>query len=116
MVAMGRILFAAGAREVLTGHDRHPVARTVKELAEFVADLPAAEMHLAAFHPTGTVRLGRDPRRAPAAPDGRLRGADGIYIADASVLPTCPEVNPQLSIMAMALAVAEAAVRRPSPS
>jgi choline dehydrogenase-like flavoprotein len=30
----------------------------------------------------------------------------GVYVADASVLPTCPEVNPQLTIMAMALAVA----------
>jgi len=35
-----------------------------------------------------------------------LRGAEGVWLADASVLPTCPEVNPQLTIMAMALAVA----------
>ncbi|MGI8336156.1 GMC family oxidoreductase N-terminal domain-containing protein [Actinomadura scrupuli] len=114
IVAMGRILFAAGAREVLTGLARHPVARTPAELADLVAGLPAGELHLAAFHPTGTARLGRDPQRAPAAPDGRLRGVDGVHIADASVLPTCPEVNPQLSIMAMALAVAEAAAHRVS--
>jgi len=30
----------------------------------------------------------------------------GVYLAAASVLPTCPEVNPQLTIMAMALSVA----------
>jgi choline dehydrogenase-like flavoprotein len=30
----------------------------------------------------------------------------GVLIADGSVLPSCPEVNPQLSIMAAALGVA----------
>jgi choline dehydrogenase-like flavoprotein len=30
-----------------------------------------------------------------------------VLIADGSVLPSCPEVNPQLSIMAAALAVTD---------
>lgn len=110
MVAMGRILFAAGATEVLTGLPRRPVARTVGELTEIVSSISMAEVHLAGFHPTGTARAGADPDRSPVGTDGRLRGVDGVYIADASVLPTCPEVNPQLSIMAMALSVAEDAV------
>jgi choline dehydrogenase-like flavoprotein len=110
MVAMGRILFAAGATEVLTGLVSRPVARTERELTEIVADVSIAEAHLAGFHPTGTVRMGADPERAPVGTDGRLRGVDGVYVADASVLPTCPEVNPQLTIMAMALSVAGDAV------
>jgi choline dehydrogenase-like flavoprotein len=36
-----------------------------------------------------------------------LRGVDGVWVADASILPSSPEVNPQLSIMAVALAVAD---------
>jgi choline dehydrogenase-like flavoprotein len=110
MTAMGRILFAAGATEVLTGLARRPVARTQEELAAIVADVAMAETHLAGFHPTGTARMGDDAERAPVDADGRLRGVDGVYVADASVLPTCPEVNPQLTIMAMALYVAENAV------
>lgn len=35
-----------------------------------------------------------------------------MLVADASVLPSCPEVNPQLSIMAAALAVTRACVER----
>jgi choline dehydrogenase-like flavoprotein len=110
MVAMGRVLFAAGATEVLTGLARRPVARTEEELAAIVADVPMAEAHLAGFHPSGTARMGADAERAPVDTSGRLRGTHGVYVADASVLPTCPEVNPQLTIMAMALAVAENAV------
>ncbi|GAB3964039.1 GMC family oxidoreductase [Actinoallomurus acanthiterrae] len=107
MLAMGRILFAAGATEVLTGVARHPAARTEDELAEIVAGVPMAEVHLAGFHPTGTARMGVDAELAPVTPEGRLRGVTGVYVADASALPTCPEVNPQVSVMAMALAVAE---------
>jgi choline dehydrogenase-like flavoprotein len=106
MVAMGRVLFAAGATEVLTGLARRPVARTGEELAEIVADVSMAEAHLAGFHPTGTARMGAG-EDAPVDAEGRLRGVAGVYVADASVLPTCPEVNPQLTIMAMALYVAE---------
>ncbi|MET7903526.1 GMC oxidoreductase [Streptomyces sp. NPDC005336] len=58
----------------------------------------------------GTAAAGADPHRSPADGAGRLRGAGGVLIADGSVLPSCPEVNPQLSIMAAALAVCEAHV------
>jgi choline dehydrogenase-like flavoprotein len=98
--AMGRILLAAGAREVLTGLPRHPIARTTDELDEAVRSTPAADLHLAGFHPTGTARMGTG---TPVDPFGRLRGVRGVHVVDASVLPTCPEVNPQLTIMAMAL-------------
>jgi choline dehydrogenase-like flavoprotein len=106
IVAMGRVLLAAGAREVLTGLPGRPAARDTAGLAALVAGTPASAMHLAAFHPTGSARMGADPQRCPVDPDGRLRGTAGLWIADASVLPTCPEVNPQLTIMAMALAIA----------
>jgi choline dehydrogenase-like flavoprotein len=104
---MGRVLFAAGAVEVLTGLPTTPVVRSTDELEAAVAAGRAGHLHVAAFHPTGTARMGADDQRAPVDPDGRLRGAAGVWVADGSVLPTCPEVNPQVSIMAMALAIAE---------
>ncbi|WP_433468817.1 GMC family oxidoreductase N-terminal domain-containing protein [Spirillospora sp. CA-128828] len=107
LVAMGRILFAAGAEEVLTGLHRHPVVRDEAGLRHAAATAPAADLHLAGFHPTGTAKLGADEARAPVDPSGRLRGVRGVHIVDASVLPSCPEVNPQLTIMAMALRIAE---------
>jgi choline dehydrogenase-like flavoprotein len=106
IVAMGKVLLAAGAREVLSGLPGRPAARNTADLAALVAAAPASALHLTAFHPTGSARMGADPQRCPVDADGRLRGTHGVWVADASVLPTCPEVNPQLTIMAMALAVA----------
>ncbi len=116
IVAMGRVLFAAGAREVLSGLPGRPPARNVGDLAGIVASAPLTALHVAAFHPTGSARMGADPQQCPVDQAGRLRGADGVWIADASVLPTCPEVNPQLTIMAMALAVAGRAASGAAPT
>ncbi len=110
--AMGRLLFAAGAEEVLTGIPAAPRARNMEQLDEILAGVTSRQLHLSAYHPTGTVAAGSDPGLFPAHPDGRLRGVDGVLIADASVLPGCPEVNPQLSIMAAALAVADTHLER----
>lgn len=106
MVEMGRVLFAAGATEVLTGLEHRPRARTIDQLDDIVTSTSTKALRVAAFHPTGTVRMGADGRRAPVDVSGRLRGVYGVYIADASLLPTCPEVNPQVTIMALAMAVA----------
>ncbi|MGW3914713.1 GMC family oxidoreductase N-terminal domain-containing protein [Streptomyces sp. NPDC005070] len=106
--AMGRLLFAAGATEVLTGIPGAPRARSLDALDELLRSAGPRDLHVSAFHPTGTVAAGDDPRRAPADPEGRLRGVRGVLVADGSVLPGCPEVNPQLSIMAAALAVSDA--------
>lgn len=107
LIAMGELAFAAGAHEVLTGIPGHETASDLDELIEAVRRTDIKALHLAAFHPTGTARMGRDPQRCPVRPDGRLRGVDGVWLADASILPSCPEVNPQVSIMAMSLAVAD---------
>ncbi|WP_328540353.1 GMC family oxidoreductase [Streptomyces sp. NBC_00344] len=109
--AMGELLLAAGAEEVLTGVPGSPAVRSTAELDTVLAPVTPRQLHLSAFHPTGTVALGADPQRAPADRAGRLRGVRGVVIADGSALPSCPEVNPQLTIMAMALAVSEAALR-----
>lgn len=106
--AMGRLLFAAGAEEVLTGVASAPRARSLDALDDLLAGVGPRDLHLSAFHPTGTVAAGADPGRAPADPEGRLRGVHGVLVADGSLLPGCPEVNPQLSIMAAALAVSRA--------
>jgi choline dehydrogenase-like flavoprotein len=112
MLAIGQLLFAAGAAEVLTGVTASPRVANESELVEVVTGTPSSALHLAAFHPSGSARMGTDETRAPVDVDGRLRGIDGVWVADASVLPTCPEVNPQVTIMAMALALTDRALGR----
>ncbi|MGO9355922.1 MAG: GMC family oxidoreductase N-terminal domain-containing protein [Mycobacterium sp.] len=105
--AMGRMLFAAGAVEVLTGLPGAPTVTSLPALQEVLRNSNPRSLHLAAFHPTGTAAAGADEQRCPVDEHGRLRGVDGVWVADASILPSSPEVNPQLSIMALALAVAD---------
>ncbi len=104
--AMARILFAAGAERVDLGAGE-PELRDVGELDHALERLDVGRLHLAAFHPTGTAAAGADRARHPVAADGSLRGIGGVWVADGSILPGCPTVNPQISIMALALGVAE---------
>lgn len=112
---MGEVLFAAGATEVLAGIPGEPPASSLGELDAALARLDPRRLHVAAFHPTGSAGAGADPERYPADPHGRLRGIDGVWVADASVLPSCPGVNPQVSVMAAALAIAERIVTPSRP-
>jgi choline dehydrogenase-like flavoprotein len=91
---------------VLTGIAGHEWVRTEAELDDALAHARHDRLHVAAFHPTGTARMGRDPETHAVDEHGRLRGVDGVWIADASVVPSCPEVNPQVTIMALALSIA----------
>lgn len=54
------------------------------------------------FHPVGTCGIGR-----VVEPDGRVRGLDRLYVADASVMPTIPRANTHLSTIAVAERIAE---------
>ncbi len=108
--AMGRLLFAAGAVEVLTGFPAATTVTSMSALQDALGRCDPKTLHLAAFHPTGTAAAGADAQRCPVDETGRLRGAQGVWVADASILPSCPEVNPQVSIMALALGVADEVV------
>jgi choline dehydrogenase-like flavoprotein len=107
---MGRLLFAAGAVEVLTGLPGATTVTSLPALRDALHRSDPKSLHLAAFHPTGTAAAGADDQLCPVDETGRLRGVDGVWVADASILPSCPEVNPQLSIMALALGVADEVV------
>lgn len=112
IAAMGQILLAAGATEVLTGVRGHEQVHDLAGLEEAVHHADPSRLHVAAFHPTGTARMGSDSHTHPVDGTGRLNGADGVWMVDASIVPSCPEVNPQITIMALALAVAEGVARR----
>jgi choline dehydrogenase-like flavoprotein len=106
--AMTRVMLAAGAKEVELAGGVPPV-RSEAELENAMPGLDVRRLRLAGFHPTGSAAAGSDPARHPVDSEGRLRGVDGVWVADGSILPSCPGVNPQVSIMAIAAGVGEAA-------
>ncbi len=91
---------AIAAQEPLAGWiDREiapgPAVTDARELAHY-----ARKAAFTAFHPAGTCKMG-----APDDPDSvvdpalRVRGLDRTWIADASIFPSMPTINPCLTVM-----------------
>ncbi|MFE6130739.1 GMC family oxidoreductase [Streptomyces sp. NPDC056437] len=78
-------------REVCPG----PEVTGDEELSEY-----ARKVAHTVYHPAGTCRMGaQDDELAVVDPELRIRGLDGIRIADASVFPTMPSVNPMIGVL-----------------
>lgn len=106
--AMARLHFANGATEAGTLHATPRVIRDVRD-ADTLQAAPIGPNQVALFsaHVNGTCRLGTDPARSGATPDGERHGVRGLYITDGSLLPTALGVNPQETIMAVASVLAD---------
>lgn len=50
------------------------------------------------YHPSGTVPMGDTPDTA-CDPRGRVRGVEGLFVADVSLLPTIPMANTNLTAL-----------------
>lgn len=60
-----------------------------------------------AVHPLGGCPMGNSPAEGVVDPGGEAFGHPGLYVVDASILPTSVGVNPSLTIAAMAEYIAE---------
>lgn len=60
-----------------------------------------------AHHHAGTTRMHNNPRLGVVNPDGLVHGTDNVYVAGASVFPTAGFANPTLTIVALALRLAD---------
>jgi choline dehydrogenase-like flavoprotein len=58
-------------------------------------------------HHMGTTRMAADPSRGVVDPDCKAHGIANLYIAGSSVFPSCGAVNPTLTIVALAMRLAD---------
>ncbi|MCC3775244.1 GMC family oxidoreductase [Streptomyces sp. UNOB3_S3] len=78
-------------REVCPG----PEITSDEELSEY-----ARKVAHTVYHPAGTCRMGASSdEQAVVDPQLRVRGLEGIRIADASVFPTMTAVNPMIGVL-----------------
>jgi choline dehydrogenase-like flavoprotein len=106
------LLFAAGAREVL------PLVHGLPErlgpdqvsLLGRGPDDPACYA-LNTSHLFGTARMSLVPSQGVVAPDFSVHGTSNLFVVDSSVFPTNLGVNPQHSIMAVAMHAATGIVQ-----
>ena len=58
-------------------------------------------------HHMGTTRMHADPAQGVVDADGRIHGVDNLFVAGSSVFPTAGSANPTLTIVALALRLAD---------
>ncbi len=110
---LGRVYFAAGARSVcplVNGFDELREPADLERLRH--AKLRARDFEISAYHPLGTARAwDATPRRSVVGADHQTHDTPGVYVADGSVVPSSPAVNPQVTIMALATRAANEIAR-----
>jgi nucleoside-diphosphate-sugar epimerase/choline dehydrogenase-like flavoprotein len=125
LARLGEILFAAGAEAVYPSLAGQPALRSAAQCRGFLEQpIPAAAMSLSCVHAFGTCPMGENPDVCATDSFGRVHGFRNLSVADASLIPDAPGVNPQGATMAIALRNAEhlmeerqrTAARRPGAS
>ncbi len=108
LAMVARMHFAAGARAVIPGIFGLPYKLgpdEVRRIEEGPLD-PRAYIAILS-HLFGGCPMASDPQVGVVDGEGRVHGTDGLWVVDASAIPTTLGVNPQHTIMGLASAWAE---------
>jgi choline dehydrogenase-like flavoprotein len=96
------LLFTAGAVQLFPSVSEFPALSSKDELSKIPNVLPRQRSSLMTIHLTSSCPMGERSSVCPVNSYGEVIGQEGLYVADASGLPSAPGVNPQGSIMAFA--------------
>jgi choline dehydrogenase-like flavoprotein len=111
MLASARVFFAAGAKRVHApaGTNFFIDAADADRVDELIprANVKPGKISITSAHLMGGCAMGRDASDSVTDGWGRVHGAPWLYVADSSLFPQCSEVNPYVTVMALADRVAE---------
>lgn len=102
-----RLHHAAGAEEIIPFGSITRRWRRGEDLEAFITaiqnvPLRAGGLQLFSAHQMSSCRLGSDPQTSVANPTGELHDTPGVFIGDASGMPTASGTNPMISAMSLA--------------
>ncbi|CCM80199.1 FAD-dependent oxidoreductase [Rhizobium mesoamericanum] len=111
LTRLGQVMFAAGARKVFPNIFGHEGWTSPDQVHEFWDNpLPKRQTNLMTVHLFSSCPPGEHRDVCAVDSYGRVRGVENLFVADGSLIPEAPGVNPQMTIMALAFRVAEAAL------
>jgi choline dehydrogenase-like flavoprotein len=113
MARLAQLLLVAGATDVYPSFRGAPRVRTPRDLPVLSERFRATAASVMTVHLCSTVPMGEDPRRCAADSWGLVHGTSNVRVNDASLLPTAPGVNPQGTVMALAIRNARHFIERP---
>ncbi len=104
----------------LTEQDKNNMALALKLVGEELGRAGIGRLHLAkdfeelwakriagSYHHMGTTRMSDDPRKGVVDRDTKVHGVANLYIASSSVFPVTGHANPTLTIVALAVRLAD---------
>jgi len=106
---MSEMMFAVGAKTVYPGIFGFPEEIYSPDDLKKFDDIPPDPklFTLVSTHMFGGARMGLDPKTSGVNTDFQVHGVPGLYVVDASVLPSNLGANPQHTVMGMAVIGAE---------
>ena len=102
LARLALLLLRAGATEVYPSYRGAPIVRRPADLATVAGTFGASRASVMTVHLCSTVPFGEVAGSA-ADSYGLVRGTTNVHVNDASLLPDAPGVNPQGSVMAVAV-------------
>jgi choline dehydrogenase-like flavoprotein len=110
-ITSAKISFAAGAVRAHVPVSHSPtIERADREHLDRIAERPdfkPGKLSISAAHLQGGCAMGSGPEDSVTDSYGRVHGVPWLYVADSSLFPNSLEINPYLTIMALADRVAE---------
>ena len=110
-ITSAKISFAAGAVRAHVPISHSPtIERAGAEHLDQIAKTPdfkPGKLSISAAHLQGGCAMGGGPEDSVTDSYGRVHGVPWLYVADSSLFPNSLEINPYLTIMALADRVAE---------
>jgi choline dehydrogenase-like flavoprotein len=77
------------------------------EAVEWECDKLVSAHPIGGYHHMGTARMGISDKESVTDGDGRVHGVENLYIAGSALFPTGGWANPTLTIIALALRLAD---------
>jgi choline dehydrogenase-like flavoprotein len=115
LARLAYLMLNAGAQEIYPSFRGAPIVRSERDLSLLQSRFAASKASVMTVHLCSTVPLGEDRLRCGADSFGRVHGLSNVYVNDASLLPDAPGVNPQGSVMALAIRNARRFANSESP-
>lgn len=103
LARLAMVMLEAEAEEIYPAFKGAPVVRNRVDLERMTAQFAASKASVMTVHLCSTAPMGDDERRCATDSHGLVHGTDNVFVNDAALLPEAPGVNPQASVMAVAI-------------
>ncbi len=103
---MFQLFFSLNVKKILTPLKDFPIIKSYDEFLQIENnDRLFSNIDISSVHGMSSCRMSGDPDklRTPLDSSGKLHGFTNIYVADGSILPSSPGVNPQQTIASICM-------------